>query len=164
MAIPMGWGNYFWFVCTASHRIYQNIPREGGFSVGYPTAVLVLMAALAVSPRWGDDSNAELMPFPSPFAAEVQSPRQLEPSLFLGCRLDRVVDNFGLNISIVGRFVPAQIRAAALRRDDKEDEDTATRLPLLAYASPGRFVTIDKSVALLFPAGFRFGEDFANES
>ena len=122
------------------------------------------MAALAVSPRWGDDSNAALMPFPSPFAAKVQSPRQLEPSLFVGCRLDRVVDNFGFNSLIVGRFVPAQIRAAALRRDDKEDEDTATESPLLAYASPGRFVTIDKSVAFLFPAGFRFGEDFANES
>ncbi len=36
MAIPLGWSNYFGFVCTPSHRTYQNIQREQAFTVSFP--------------------------------------------------------------------------------------------------------------------------------
>ncbi|MCP4889974.1 MAG: flavin reductase [Planctomycetaceae bacterium] len=164
MAAPMGWDNYFGFVCTPSHSTYQNISREGVFAVSYPTVDSVLMAALAASPRCDDDSKPALMALPSFRTEEVDCPCLSESSVFLECRLDRIVDNFGVNSLIVGKIVAAQIRSSALRREDIDDEDTVTASPLLAYVSPGRFATIDKSVAFPFPAGFRRGEDSPNES
>ena len=32
MAFPMGWQNYFGFVCTPSHKTYANIERTGQFA------------------------------------------------------------------------------------------------------------------------------------
>src|SRR5271166_1755994 len=36
MATPLGWQNYFGFVCTPRHRTYQNIQRQGAFTVTFP--------------------------------------------------------------------------------------------------------------------------------
>ena len=36
MVTPMGWQNYFGFVCTPRHGTYQNIARDGVFAVTYP--------------------------------------------------------------------------------------------------------------------------------
>jgi flavin reductase (DIM6/NTAB) family NADH-FMN oxidoreductase RutF len=36
MVTPMGWANYFGFVCTPRHRTYSNIARTGAFTVSYP--------------------------------------------------------------------------------------------------------------------------------
>jgi hypothetical protein len=36
MVMPMGWENYFGFVCASRHRTYQNIAREHVFTVSYP--------------------------------------------------------------------------------------------------------------------------------
>ncbi|NIQ57054.1 MAG: flavin reductase, partial [Gammaproteobacteria bacterium] len=33
MATPLGWGDYFCFVCTPEHRTYQNATREEEFTV-----------------------------------------------------------------------------------------------------------------------------------
>ena len=43
MVTPLGWGNYFGFVCTPCHRTYQNIQREGKFSVSFlqPTQIIL---------------------------------------------------------------------------------------------------------------------------
>ena len=36
IAFPMGWENYFGFVCTPRHGTYHNARREGVFTVTYP--------------------------------------------------------------------------------------------------------------------------------
>ena len=33
LAMPMSWQNHFGFVCTPSHRTYQNVQRTGEFTV-----------------------------------------------------------------------------------------------------------------------------------
>ncbi|MDG2222372.1 MAG: flavin reductase [Rubripirellula sp.] len=159
MVSPMGWDNYFGFVCTPSHSTYQNIQREEVFSVSYPKVGSVLMAALAASPRCGDDSKPALMALPAFRTSEVDCPCLIDSTLFLECRLDRIVDDFGVNSLIVGKVVAAQVQSSALRRADIDDEDIVTASPLLAYVSPGRFATIDHSVAFPFPAGFKRRED-----
>ena len=50
MVTPMGWDNFFGFVCTPQHSTYQNIQRDQVFAVSYPKIDSVLMAALAASP------------------------------------------------------------------------------------------------------------------
>src|SRR5210317_1632215 len=51
MATPMGWQNYFGFVCTPRHKTCSNIERNGEFTVSYPKPSQVLFMSLAASPR-----------------------------------------------------------------------------------------------------------------
>ena len=48
MAFPMGWDNYFGFVCTPEHSTYQNIQRERVFTGTFPRPTQVILASLAV--------------------------------------------------------------------------------------------------------------------
>ena len=51
MVTPMGWQNYFGFVCTPAHKTFTNIERTGEFTVSYPQPSQVLFTSLAASPR-----------------------------------------------------------------------------------------------------------------
>ena len=51
MVTPMGWQNYFGFVCTPRHTTCSNIERTGVFTVSYPKPSQVLVTSLAASPR-----------------------------------------------------------------------------------------------------------------
>ena len=51
MVTPMGWQNYFGFVCTPRHHTCGNVDRTGVFTVSYPKPSQVLIASLAASPR-----------------------------------------------------------------------------------------------------------------
>jgi hypothetical protein len=51
MVTPMGWENYFGFVCTPRHKTCSNVERTGEFTVSYPKPSQVLMSSLAASPR-----------------------------------------------------------------------------------------------------------------
>jgi len=159
MVTPMGWDNYFGFVCTPQHSTYQNIRRDEAFTVSYPKADSVLMTALAASPRCDDDSKPALLALPTFRSAEVDCPCLSDATLYLDCRLDRIVDDFGVNSLIVGKIVAARARPEALRRNDIDDADTVANAPLLAYVSPGRFAAVDHSTAFPFPAGFRRRDD-----
>ena len=54
MAMPLGWGDRYCFVCTPRHRTYRNIERHGVFTVSYPHSFQVVQASLAASaPRAG---------------------------------------------------------------------------------------------------------------
>ena len=55
MATPLGWQNYFGFVCTPRHRTYQNIRREGVFTVSFPRPTQVVLTSLSAAPRDDDD-------------------------------------------------------------------------------------------------------------
>ncbi len=65
LAFPMGWDNYFGFVCTPRHRTYQNIQREGAFTVSYARPTQLVLTALAASPRCGEDDKASLAALPT---------------------------------------------------------------------------------------------------
>jgi flavin reductase (DIM6/NTAB) family NADH-FMN oxidoreductase RutF len=57
LAMPMGWENFFGFVCTPRHNTYHNARREGVFTVSYPRPTQVLLASLAAAPRDTDGSK-----------------------------------------------------------------------------------------------------------
>lgn len=155
MATPLGWENYFGFVCTPEHGTYQNILRENVFTVSFPTADSVVLTSLAASPRCDNDSKPSLAALPT-FAAESIDGRFLrEAALFFECRLDRIVDGFGINSLIAGRIIAAHLSPDALRSMDVDDQDTLAASPLLAYVSPGRYAVINQSQSFPFPAGFQ---------
>ena len=159
MATPMGWDNYFGFVCTPRHGTYQNAKRAGAFTVSYLRPSQVVVASLAATPRC-ETASEEVASKPvvdqlATFPARTVDGRFVDEGyLFLECELERVVDGFGENSLIVGRVVEAHAREEALRISEREDADVVRAMPLLAYLAPGLFASIREAQAFPFPEGF----------
>ncbi len=155
MAIPMGWENYYGFVCTPRHHTYSNIKRDGVFTVSYPRPSQLVLTSLAASPRVSGDEKPALGALPVFPASSVDGVLVEGCYLYLECELDRIIDDFGVNSLIVGRIVAARVAQDAERVDDLEDQDLIHDSPLLAYLHPGRFAAIDQSLSFPFPAGMK---------
>ena len=136
MAFPLGWDNYFGFVCAPSHATFRNVER------------------LTAAPRCEDTKPIVglLDTFP---ATEVEGVFVRNGYLFLECALERIIEGFGRNALIAGRIVAAHVDPAALRSSDRDDAEILLEVPQLAYLHPGRFAVIDATQAFPFPAGMR---------
>ena len=155
MAMPMGWKNYFGFVCTPRHHTYQNIKRDGVFTVSYPNPSQLVLISLAASPRCGDEEKPALSVLPVFPASVVDGVLVERATVFLECELDRIIDGFDVNSLIVGRVVAARVDERAERTPDHDDQAVVHDVPLLAYLHPGRFATIENSLSFPFPAGMK---------
>ena len=155
LAMPMSWSNHFGFVCTPRHNTYQNIEREGQFTVTYMRPSQTVLASLAATPRCDDGSKPITASLPTFAAQRIDAAFLADGYLFLECELQQVVDKLGENSLIIGRIVHARIAADALRSSDLDDEDLVFNAPLLAYLYPGRFAEISDSNKLPLPAGFK---------
>jgi len=155
MALPMGWENYFGFVCTPSHHTYVNVRREGAFTVSYPRPGQLVLTSLAASPRCENEAKPALDALPVFAASRVAGVGVVGSAAFLECELERIVDGFGRNSLIVGRVVAARVAADMLRLREGDDAALIHDAPLLAYLNPGRFAAIDDSFSFPFPAGMK---------
>lgn len=155
MAIPVGWQNYFGFVCTPQHRTYLNIKQEHEFAVSYPRPSQVLETSLAAAPRCEDDSKPSLKTLPTFVGAEIDCPFLADSYAYLECRLHRIIDGFGENCLIIGEIVAAHVSKESVRGPDRDDADLIYNSPLLAYLAPHRFAYINESRAFPFPAHFK---------
>ena len=153
-AFPLGWGEYFGFVCTPRHGTYHNARREGAFTVSYPRPTQVVLTSLAASPREAGGSKPLLEALDTFPADLVDGVFVDDAYLFLECALDRVVDDFGENSLVCGRILAAHVREDYLRVSERDDGDLIHDSPLLAYLSPGRYARITESYSFPFPAGF----------
>ena len=155
MAFPMGWENYFGFVCTPRHGTYGNIRRDGAFTVSYPRPSQLVLTSLAASPRCEAESKPALSALPVFPASSVAGVLLEGASAFLECELERIVDGFGVNSLIVGKVVAARVAEDAERMDDGDDQALINQAPVLAYLNRGRFAAIDDSLSFPFPAGMK---------
>jgi flavin reductase (DIM6/NTAB) family NADH-FMN oxidoreductase RutF len=115
MATPIGWDNYYGFVCTPRHHTHANIERSGVFTVSYPRPSQLVLASLAASPRCGEEDKPALAALPV-FAASVVDGVLLDGGyMFLECELERIVGGFGVNSLIIGRIVAARVAADSER-------------------------------------------------
>jgi flavin reductase (DIM6/NTAB) family NADH-FMN oxidoreductase RutF len=104
MAMPMGWQNYFGFMCSPSHGTAANIERNGEFTVSYPKPQQVLETSLAASPR--SEGQKPVLDLYATFPAEVVDGEFIEDAyLFLECRHYRTYADFGDNCLITGEIV-----------------------------------------------------------
>jgi flavin reductase (DIM6/NTAB) family NADH-FMN oxidoreductase RutF len=154
MALPLGFDNYFGFVCTPRHRTYRNAERTGSFTVSYPRSSDVVMTSLTASPRCEETKPVVglLDTFPARRAQGVFIENGIA---FLECELERIVEGFGDYGLVAGRVVAAYVRKDALRAEDRDDQDLLADVPQLAYLSPGRFAVIEKTEGFPFPAGMK---------
>lgn len=154
LAMPLGWENYYCFVCSPRHKTYHNIRRHGEFTVSYPRPTEVLLASLAAAPRCDDDSKPSMLVLPTFPARQVDGILVKGCFLFLECKLHSIVDGFGPNSLIIGSVVAAAAHEDALRTTERDEGEQIYQFPLLAYLSPGRLAEIRQSTAFPFPKGF----------
>ncbi|MGB5303059.1 MAG: flavin reductase [Gemmatimonadota bacterium] len=154
MAIPMGWQNYFGFVCTPRHSTYRNIERDGVFTVSMPRPDQVVLASLCAAPRCDDSAKPVLGALQTRPAAKVAGVHLAQSYLFFECELDRMVDGFGENSLVVGRIVAAAVARDSLRTLERDGQDMIHAAPMLAYLQPWRFASIKQTYAFPLPDGF----------
>lgn len=154
LAMPMGWGNYFGFVCTPAHGTYANARREGAFTVSFPKPSQVVVASLAAAPRCEDGSQPSLSLLETFEAKVVDGVLLRDAHLHLECETYRIFDDFDRNSLITGRVVEAHVSEAAIRRSDKDDKQSVFEAPLLAYVAPGRYAEVSQTFAFPFHEGW----------
>lgn len=156
MAMPLGWDNYFCFVCTPRHATYGNTVRHGSFTVSFPQPSQILETSMAASPRTeagGAKPALELLDmFP---ASRVDGALVSGCAAYLECSLERIIDGFGDASLIVGSVVASHVNQAFLRESERDEGEQLRVAPLLAYVSPGRFATVDETLSFPFPVEFR---------
>ena len=155
MVTPMGWQNYFGFVCTPRHGTCSNIDRTGVFTVSYPRPSQVLMTSLAASPRVGEGSKPVIDYFDTFPARKIEGRFIEDGYLFFECRHHKTIEGFGENCLITGEIIAAYGDEDFLRHAEGDDQETIHDAPLFAYLSPGRFATIDRSHAFPFPESMK---------
>ena len=155
LAMPIGWENYFGFVCSPSHTTYRNLQAHPEFTVSFPGANRLLHTSLAAGARLDDSSKPTLAAVPVFPARKVDGVLVQGCAVYLECELDRFVDGFGANSIIVGRVVAAAASRAALRGHDVDDADLLHELSPLVYLAPGRVAEIAHTHAFPFPVDFR---------
>jgi flavin reductase (DIM6/NTAB) family NADH-FMN oxidoreductase RutF len=155
MAMPLGWRNLFCFACSPEHSTYRNAVAEGAFTVSFPQPEQVVEASLAAGGRLADGSKPALAVLPTIPARKVDGVLVEGAALHLECELERIVDGFDGASLVVGQVVAAAAREEMLRSGEVDDGDLVRGAPLLAYISPGRFATVEDTLAFPFPIDFR---------
>jgi len=155
MAMPLGWQNYFCFVCSPRHATQRNVQTRRQFTVSFPRPGQLLESSLVASRRLADGSKPAVGVLATMPARVVEGALVRDAYLWLECALERVVDGFGENSLIVGEIVAASVDERALRASEADDADLTSAMPLLAYVSPGRFAEIGETFSFPFPADLR---------
>ena len=154
MAMPMGWQNYFGFVCSPTHSTCANIERTGEFTVSYPKPSQVLHSSLAASPR--TDGHKPVLDLYDTFPAKHVDGEFIEDAyLFFECRHFRTYHDFGENCLITGEIIAACAEPGFVRSSERDSMELIAENPLLAYVSPGRFASIERTNAFPFPADMK---------
>ena len=155
MVTPMGWQNYFGFVCTPRHNTCGNIERTGEFTVSYPKPSQVLTTSLAASPRCETGGKPVLGYFHTFPARHIDGQFIEDGQLFFECRHYKTIGGFGENCLITGEIIAAYADDDYLRHAESDDQETIHDSPLFAYLAPGRFAAIDSSNAFPFPEAMK---------
>ena len=155
MAFPMGWENYFGFVCTPRHSTCGNIHRTGVFTVSYPKPSQVLVTSLAASPRIEQGGKPVIDYFDTFPARTIDGQFIQDGYLYFECLHYKTIEGFGENCLITGEITAAYADEDFIRNAEADDQETIHDAPLFAYLSPGRFATIDRSNAFPFPEAMK---------
>ena len=155
MAMRFSWADHYGFVCTPRHGTYQNIARDGEFTVSYPRPNQALFAGLAAGQRDEDDVKLSLAALPTFSAQQVNGIFLEDAYLFLECRLERLVEGLADNCLIIGRIVTAHVSADAMISAERSVNDMLADSPLLAYLDWGHFSSIEHSAPFPFLSDFK---------
>ncbi len=157
MATPLGFGNYFGFVCTPRHCTYGNIVETGVFSVSFPTPEQLVSVSLTAAPRNEHISKYEavIRSLPTRKAESIDVLVIDGAYLYLECDLYKIVDGFDDYSLITGKIRKVQADPDFVKTTDVEEAEQILQNPLLAYIAHGRFASIRETYKFPFPKDFQ---------
>ncbi|WP_421803307.1 flavin reductase [Flagellimonas sp.] len=157
MATPLGFDNYFGFVCTPRHGTYQNVKKTGEFTVSFPKPDQVTTTSLSASPRTEELAKSQQIVEALPLikAATMDAPFVKDAYLYMECEVFKIIDGFGENSIITGKIKEAYVHTDYLKVSEKDEQEQLRNNPLLAYISYGRFAKIDETYNFPFPKDFK---------
>lgn len=156
LATPMGFDNYFGFVCTPAHKTYHNVRKYEEFSVSFPNPDQVLTASLTAANRktLGSKADSVLDALEVAWAHTIDAPVIAGAYLYLECALHKIIDGFGTNALITGYIHRAYVYEGLLRGVEVEEGSQIAQNPLLAYIANGRFARVTETFNFPFPKDF----------
>jgi flavin reductase (DIM6/NTAB) family NADH-FMN oxidoreductase RutF len=157
MATPLGFGNYFGFVCTPRHATYHNVMQTGEFTVSFPVPDQIVHTSLSATPRSAciTKSDAILQTLSMVQATTMDAPMIAGAYLYLECALFKIIDGFDDYSLITGTIKAAHVDRKYLRVSDQDEAAQIKKHPLLAYLAQGRFARIDETYNFPFPKDFK---------
>lgn len=157
MAMPIGFDNYFGFVCTPKHATYNNIKETQTFAVSFPLPHNILMASLSASPRQDDISKHKQIidALPTIEAPNIDALFVVDSYLFLECELFKVIDGFNTNSVITGKIISAFANINYVKQFEMDEQEQFKNNPLLVYIAPGRFAKTIQTYNFPFPKYFK---------
>ena len=157
LAFPVGFGNYFGFVCTPDHGTYHNVKKYKEFTVSFPVPNQITTASLSASPRKKAISKSQgiLQHLPLVQAKTLDAPMIKDAYLHLECALHNIIDGFDDNSIITGKITSAHVHRDFLKVSERDEAQQLKQHPLLAYIAEGRFATIADTYNFPFPKDFQ---------
>ena len=157
MVTPLGFDNFFGFVCTPDHSTYHNVIREKGFTVSFPLPEAITATSLTASPR--SKGISKVKPVINSLATikgrKIDALLLEEAYLQLECSLLKIVDGFGRNSLITGTIKAAWVDPDYHRESDRDEQEQLRQHGLLTYIAPGRFTVIRETNNFPYPKDFR---------
>ena len=157
MATPLGFSDFFGFVCTPRHNTYQNINRHLRFSVSFVKPDQILLSSLAAIPRCAVHNFSKDITDQIPTVMnEEQTAIFIEDSyVMLDCRLHKIIDGFDDYSLITGKVENALVHKDYKIISDKGQQKQIYDHPLLAYIAQGRFASIKETLSYPYPKDFQ---------
>lgn len=157
MATPLGFGNYFGFVCTPRHRTYHNIRETGYFTVSFPTPEQIVSTSLSATPRNESFSKSQniICALPTFRATKSEILMVGGAYLHLECEFFKMVDGFDDYSLVTGKVTDVLVHEDYLKTSEIEEGEQLRNHPLLAYIAQGRFATISETYNFPFPKNFQ---------
>lgn len=157
MATPLGFGNYFGFVCTPRHCTYRNIEKSGEFTVSFPKPDQVVETSLSATPRSGcsDKATDVLQNLSVLQATTVKAPVIAGAYLYLECELFKIIEGFDDYGLITGKIRAAHVDKDYLKVSEVDEREQLMKNPLLAYIAQGRYAKISETFNFPFPKDFK---------
>ena len=157
MVSPIGFDNYFGFVCTPKHATYSNIRNTGEFSVSFPVPNQILLASMSATPRDSIESKSKniIAALPTLKASTIDALFISDSYLFLECKLFKIIDGFNENSIITGKIKAAFAHENYLKLSEKDEQQQFIENPLLAYIADGRFAKITETYNFPYPKDFK---------
>ena len=157
MATPIGFDNFFGFVCTPNHSTYTNIKKYKEFVVSFPMPDQVVLSSLSASPRCDSISKSKqiIESLPTMKAPNMEALFISNSYLYLECELFKIIDGFNLNSIITGKITAAFVDRNYLKQSEVDEQDQIHDFPLLAYIALGRFATVKETYNFPFPKNFK---------
>jgi len=157
MAFPVGFRNYFGFVCTPEHGTYQNIKSTGEFTVSFPLPDDIISVSLSATSRKELTSKYAnvISKLPVASADTMDLPVLRDAYLIFECSAYKVIDGFGENSIITGEIKAAFVRKDYMKVSDTDAQQQLSDHNLLAFIAPDRFARISDTQSFPFPKDFK---------